>query len=60
VVFDGGAHTWVDREALEAELRDVALSQQADARWTEMANFAQQLARAFDAFPKRAFDPLTR
>src|SRR5215469_13650605 len=59
VVFDGGAHTWVDREALEAELRDVALSQQADARWTEMANFAQQLARAFDAFPKRAFDPLT-
>jgi cytosine/adenosine deaminase-related metal-dependent hydrolase len=60
VVFDRGAHTWVDRDALVAELREVARSQEADPRRREMTNFAQQLARAYDGFPRRAFDPLTR
>jgi 5-methylthioadenosine/S-adenosylhomocysteine deaminase len=60
VVFDQRAHTWVDRDALVAELRDVARSQEADPRWSGMTGFAQQLAGAFDGFPRRAFDPLTR
>jgi len=59
VVFDKGAHTWVQRDALVAELREIARSQEADPRWKEMADFAQQLAGAFDVFPKRAFDPLS-
>jgi cytosine/adenosine deaminase-related metal-dependent hydrolase len=60
VVFDAGAHTWVQRDALVAELREIARGQEADPRWKEMADLAQQLAGAFDVFPKRAFDPLSR
>jgi 5-methylthioadenosine/S-adenosylhomocysteine deaminase len=60
VVFDEGRHAWVDREALAAELREVARQQEADPRRQEMREMAQQLARAFDRYPRRVFDPLTR
>jgi 5-methylthioadenosine/S-adenosylhomocysteine deaminase len=60
VVFDEGAHSWVDREALVCELREVARRQVADPARREMRNIAQRIARAFDDYPRRVFDPLTR
>jgi 5-methylthioadenosine/S-adenosylhomocysteine deaminase len=60
VVFHEGRHSWVDREALVAELREVARGQEADPRRREMREMAEQVARAFDRYPKRVFDPLAR
>ncbi len=60
VVFDEGMHSWVDREAVVAELREVARRQEADPRRREMRDTAERLARAFDGYPRRVFDPLTR
>jgi cytosine/adenosine deaminase-related metal-dependent hydrolase len=60
VVFHEGAHSWVDREAIVAELREVARRQEADPRRREMRVMAEQIARAYDRYPKRVFDPLTR
>ena len=60
VVLDEGTHSWVDRAALVTELREVADGQARDPRWREMGNSAERLARAFDSYPKRVFDPLAR
>jgi 5-methylthioadenosine/S-adenosylhomocysteine deaminase len=60
VVFDEGRHSWIDREALVAELREAALRQEADPRRRAMRFIAQRIALAFDDYPKRVFDPLTR
>jgi len=60
VVFHEGAHSWVDREAVVAELREVARMQGADRRRREMREVAEQIARAFDSYPKRVFDPMNR
>jgi len=60
VVFDEGRHSWVDREALVTELREAARRQETDPRRREMRFIAQRIARAFDDYPKRVFDPLTR
>ena len=60
VVLDEGAHAWVDREALVAELREVSKKQEADPRHRHMSDVAEQLAQAFDGYPRSAFDPLNR
>ncbi len=60
VVLDEGTHTWIDRDALVTELREVARKQAADPHRQEMSTFAERLARAFDSYPKRVFHPLTR
>jgi hypothetical protein len=60
VVFHEGRHAWVDREAVVAELREVARRQQGDPRRREMRELAEQIARAFDSYPRQIFDPLTR
>lgn len=59
IVLDEGTHTWIDRQALVAELRAIAEKQAADPR-REMSALAERLARAYDTFPKRVFDPLAR
>lgn len=60
IVLDERRHTWIDRGALVAELGAVARHQASDPRWQEMSHSAERLARAFDAYPKRVLDPLTR
>jgi len=52
VVFDDGRHTWVDREALVAELREAARGQETDPRRREMRSIAQRIAQAFDEYTK--------
>jgi 5-methylthioadenosine/S-adenosylhomocysteine deaminase len=59
MVFHEGTHSWVDRDAVVAELREVARRQEADPRRREMREVAEQIARAFDGYPTRVFDPLT-
>jgi 5-methylthioadenosine/S-adenosylhomocysteine deaminase len=58
VVFDGGVHTRLDRDALVAELREVAERQASHPRRQEMITMAERLVRAFDAYPRRVFPPL--
>jgi len=60
VVFREGTHSWVDRQAVVAELREIARKQEADPRRREMREMAEQIARAFDSYPRRMFDPLSR
>jgi 5-methylthioadenosine/S-adenosylhomocysteine deaminase len=60
IVLDEGTHTWIDRDALVAELRLVARSQASDPRRREMSITAERLARAYDAYPTQVFDPLSR
>lgn len=57
VVFHEGRHTWVDRQAVVAELREVARKQQGDPRRREMREVAEQIARAFDSYPGRSSIP---
>ncbi len=59
VVLDDGMHTWIDRDALAAELHAVAQRQAADPYRRDMSDMAERLARAFDTYPKRVFHPLS-
>jgi len=60
VVLDERRHTWIDRDALVAELGEVARRQAADPHWRDMGDSAERLARAFGTYPKRVFSPLPR
>lgn len=60
VVLHEGRHSWIDREALVAELREVSRRQATDARQHQARKLAERLAQAYDAYPKRVFDPLNR
>jgi 5-methylthioadenosine/S-adenosylhomocysteine deaminase len=58
VVLDEGKHTWIDRDALTAELRSVLQRQSADSSWRNTADVAVQLTQAWDAYPKPVLDAL--
>jgi cytosine/adenosine deaminase-related metal-dependent hydrolase len=60
IVLDERRHTWIDREALVAELRAVARKQECDPRQREIRHLAERLARGYDAYPKRVFSSLPR
>ena len=58
LLLDEGKHTWVDREALLEEIREVVGRQCADERWRHMAEVGEHLAKAWDAYPKPVFAAL--
>jgi 5-methylthioadenosine/S-adenosylhomocysteine deaminase len=60
VLLDERRHSWIDREELVAELRVVARKQDGGLHQRETRDLAERLARAWDAYPKRVFSPLSR